>query len=266
MYDDYHRYQPSPINRRVYIRHEYEQPLDDVDSYDLWPRAHGLGMAGHDMPRYFPSARNSSPTLEMYPQQQQQHYLPQRPRVDSISFGHLPRRRGVGRKLPATPTQPSTLNIDSLMNCRQVEPSHGVLCGDDDAAALSAHINFPKVNRSPSRFSVSARSGPRLPDVNLDGRGRGLPSRHGGWSRSLDDPDVFEEAVLAGRGSRQLPTIGPRQLASAFGRGPTAAAGIRRELPRPGTTIGFSSASGHGYPLKRMGASAIVDSDDEDWC
>ena len=118
-----------------------------------------------------------------------------------------------------------------------------------------------------------------------------LPMIRGGrWSRSLDDPVAFEEAVMAGRGTRQLPTVGPQQLASAMrGRGlpqqqqqqqqmPFHPGGGRRELPRPGTTIGFASA---GYPLQHQqqgsnvavgvaataAAGALTESDDEDdWC
>ena len=122
-----------------------------------------------------------------------------------------------------------------------------------------------------------------------------LPMIRGGrWSRSLDDPVAFEEAVMAGRGSRQLPTVGPQQLASAMMRGrgmpPTSqpnqpyhqtGSGGRRELPRPGTTIGFATGSHHGYPLQHQqqgssvavgvaataAAGAISESeDDDDWC
>lgn len=86
----------------------------------------------------------------------------------------------------------------------------------------------------------------------------------------MDDPITFEEAVIAGRGTRQLPTVGPQQLASAGiskGRGrPLPGSGPRRELPRPGTTIGFTTVSGMGYPLKHQGSGGISESDDEDWC
>ena len=50
---------------------------------------------------------------------------------------------------------------------------------------------------------------------------RCLPGRSGiaRWSRSLDDhPVTFEEAVIAGRGSRQLPVVGPQQLLASSGR------------------------------------------------
>ena len=55
------------------------------------------------------------------------------------------------------------------------------------------------------------------------------------WSRSLDDPVAFEEAVLAGRGTRQLPTVGPQQLATAAGLG--RGSRVRRELPRYGMNV-----------------------------
>ena len=121
--------------------------------------------------------------------------------------------------------------------------------------------------------AISTRKVARLPEIPASAtRRRGLPLRHGTWSRSLDDPITFEEAVIAGRGSRQLPTVGPQQLASAGmittkGRGrPRPVSGPRRELPRPGTTIGFTTVSGMGYPLKHQGSGGISESDDEDWC
>ena len=87
-------------------------------------------------------------------------------------------------------------------------------------------INFPKLNLSPSRSSIltnlknrtlgggvnnnsnqmngiGGRSA-RLPDIPDYGKGathrRQLPTRGGRWSRSLDDPDTFDEVVRAGRG------------------------------------------------------------------
>ena len=85
----------------------------------------------------------------------------------------------------------------------------------------------------------------------------------------------FEEAVIAGRGTRQLPVVGPQQLmqqssvaASAGGRG-RGLHSLRRELPRPGnstanTSMAFSMRhtrpSGDGiFPI-------YVDSEEEDWC
>lgn len=195
------------------------------------------------------------------------------------------RRSGGGRRLPATPTQPSTLNIDSLANISQQPTVNDPLIVTDTAAnstskgpssaaasLLSAAINFPKLNPSPSRANLHSggRKGARLPEVPMNRGRRGGGSgggglRQGTWSRSLDDPVAFEEAVLAGRGTRQLPTVGPQQLASARGRGRPVGGLPRRELPRPGTTIGFSTvSSNHGYPMKHE--EVLSESDGEDWC
>lgn len=230
------------------------------------------------------------------PSPQRQHRLPLGPGGPvgqrGGSGGHHPsgpqRRRGAGRRLPPTPSQPSTLNIDSLANISMSsKPVSNSMLGPSASSehGLTAPINFPKLNTSPSRGSlagVSARKGARLPEVpTLTSKQRSIPLRQGRWSRSLEDPVSFEEAVIAGRGSRQLPTIGPQQLASALGRGRAAAGGQpqqhggRRELPRPGTTIGFSSQQLHGYPLQhqqqqqqqQQGSHAVVsESEDEDWC
>ena len=64
-------------------------------------------------------------------------------------------RRG-HRRLPATPTQPSTLNIDSLANISHSISGTGNNSGlgkvnDRSEATLSAPINFPKLSTSPSR-------------------------------------------------------------------------------------------------------------------
>ena len=65
-------------------------------------------------------------------------------------------RRG-HRRLPATPTQPSTLNIDSLANISHSISSTGNNTGpgavNDSGATLNAPINFPKLNTSPSRYT-----------------------------------------------------------------------------------------------------------------
>ena len=183
--------------------------------------------------------------------------------------------RSGGRRLPATPKQPSTLNIDSLNNAASRPTS-------TNTAAPSMGINFPKLNASPSRNNLNnslppqatpSSRGARLPDLpttSAMNRRRLQQMQPGRWSRSLDETQQqmsFEEAVMAGRGTRQLPTVGPQQLASA-GRGRGFAAGTRRELPRPGTTIGFAGVSGGAYPLKQQSSHNMSESegDEEDWC
>ena len=134
-----------------------------------------------------------------------------------------------GRRLPQTPNKPSTLNIDSLTNVATMPSNSGLHPSKEvgeNANSNRLSINFPKLNLSPSRSSIltnlknrtlgsgvsnnsnqmngiGGRSA-RLPDIPDYGKGtthrRQLPTRGGRWSRSLDDPDTFDEVVRAGRG------------------------------------------------------------------
>ena len=137
---------------------------------------------------------------------------------------------GGGRRLPPTPNKPSTLNIDSLTNVAAAIPSNSGLHpskeGNENQSSNRLSINFPKLNLSPSRNSLLANlknrtlgsvvgnnsqvtgvggTGARLPDlpeqaIKGNNHRRQLPRRGGRWSRSLDDPDTFDEVVRAGRG------------------------------------------------------------------
>ena len=136
-----------------------------------------------------------------------------------------------GRRLPPTPNKPSTLNIDSLTNVAAIPAGlHPSKEGVDNQNSNRLSINFPKLNLSPSRSSiltnlknrtlgtvvgnntghmngVGGRSA-RLPDIpdqgNRTSHRRQLPTRGGRWSRSLEDPDTFDEVVRAGRGMSQI--------------------------------------------------------------
>lgn len=206
------------------------------------------------------------------------------------------RRMGQGRRLPATPTHPSTLNIDSLANVssssqQQTGSGTGVGGGGGE------RINFPKLNPSPSRPAIRTGAGvvsraganarlPQVPSTSaaVAGPGHGAPSgateqgislRNMMLGRGAVEPEETV-AVMSGRGrgGRQLPRVGPEHLASAdsggiMGRGGASSGGMRRELPRPGTTIGFSNVGSHGYPMdhrRSIGGSRISDTDEEDWC
>ena len=91
-----------------------------------------------------------------------------------------------------------------------------------------------------------------------------LPPRQmmGKWSRSLDDPMTFEEAIIAGRGTRQLPAIGPQQLLQQNSGRSRGLLNSRRELPRPGPSV-----DNNGMTFHPSASAAYLDSDeDEDWC
>ena len=163
----------------------------------------------------------------------------------------VPRGGGV-RRLPPTPAQPSLLNIDNLTQDPSLKARD--LLGSD-------LFNFPRLETSPTKILLK----------NI-GRFRGRPGEESHqtrpgrptWSRSLDDPLTFEEAVIAGRGTRQLPVIGPQQLLQGRGRGPNIPH-VRRELPRPGTSVDLTMTN--GSQRMNMYPQAIYDSDeDEDWC
>lgn len=159
---------------------------------------------------------------------------------------------GPGRRLPATPTHPSTLNIDSLGNVSSSRQQNGSAVG---GGGNEHRINFPKVDPSPSRPAIRSGAGARLPQVPSSTSAAGLPIgaeeqgislRNMMLSRGAVDPDAAAAAVMSGRGrgGRQLPRVGPEHLASAdsggiVGRGGASSGGMRRELPRPGTTVGF---------------------------
>lgn len=186
----------------------------------------------------------------------------------------VPRGGGV-RRLPPTPAQPSLLNIDNLTQDPNLSNKSRDLLGAD-------LFNFPRLETSPTRMKMLLQSVGRLksarstaPDETTAAHQqtpRNLPPSHamGTWSRSLDDPLTFEEAVIAGRGTRQLPVIGPQQLLQGRGGGGRSLNAIpmsqtRRELPRPGTSVDLTMTNGS----QRMNVypQTIYDSDeDEDWC
>ena len=178
------------------------------------------------------------------------HRNPARVRLPIMKAPTVPKRRGGGRRLPATPTQPSTLNLDELAGA----PASSV--GTNNFLGVDL-FNFPRLETSPTRMKLLLQSLGRKSNHVGSGRTgppmvprRNLPGRVCHWtSRSLDDPISFEEAVIAGRGSRQLPIVGPQQL---LGRG-RGAIQPKRELPRPGVSAHHQTA--------------FIDSDeDEDWC
>ncbi|KAJ3619597.1 hypothetical protein MTP99_005266 [Tenebrio molitor] len=115
----------------------------------------------------------------------------------SVQHSHpmLGGRRGQGRRLPPTPSKPSTL---------QLRPGP---------------INFPKLNASPTHQmqSHSAHATPHAIPHNYHHREREplreiMPSSGGGVAPARDSnqaPLSFEQAVALGRGGRMLPSPVP---------------------------------------------------------
>jgi hypothetical protein len=145
------------------------------------------------------------------------------------------------RRLPPTPQQPSNLNID------QLQP---VLLS---RSSSELPINFPRLNPSPSRKSspllIGAAGVPPgggspfgplppgmipsvLPRPPVPIR-RTLPAPQPGWAG-------LEEAVAAGRGSRQLPVV--------------------THPPRPG--VGLSPSRRKVNHVRRE----ELEEEEEDWC
>ena len=141
-----------------------------------------------------------------------------------------------GRRLPATPNHPTTLNIDSLGNVSS--PSGSGTGGIGAPRPIGEHVNFPKLDPSPSRQAA-------IRNVSTSG------ARQGGESRRRRRRDellsrgsvVERDGLVSGRGGgggRQLPRVGPECDGSGILMIQGASSGgIRRELPRPGTTIGL---------------------------
>ena len=146
------------------------------------------------------------------------------------------------RRLPPTPQQPSNLNID------QLQP---VLLS---RSSSELPINFPRLSLSPSRKSSPLLVGTTVPHHNGNGAfgplppgmipsvlprppvqtRRTLPAPVPGWAE-------LEEAVAAGRGSRQLPVV--------------------VQPPRPG--VGLSPSRRTMNHIRR---EEEEEEEEEDWC
>jgi hypothetical protein len=175
-------------------------------------------------------------------------HLPARP---VLSFSPSPHRRSATdpnisgslrpalpprRRLPPTPQQPSNLNID------QLQP---VLLS---RSTSELPINFPRLSLSPSRKSspsagvaTAAAAFVQLPPGMIPSvlprppvpARRTLPAPLPGWAS-------LEEAVAAGRGSRQLPVV--------------------VQPGRPG--VGFSPSRRGLAQVRRD----VEEEEEEDWC
>ena len=212
------------------------------------------------------------PNPDVRPKTRRQHFSNA---VFVTAKSNNPRRVGGVRRFPATPAEPSLLNIENLNN-----PSVG---GDQNISTRARHmlgvdlVNFPRLETSPTRMKLLMQSVGKLRGrVGIDTSAPPVQprSQRQTGSRSLDDSMTFEEAIIAGRGTRQLPVIGPQQLLQgSHGRG--RGGGGRRELPRPGTSVDLSMNTGclqqatNGIPIPpATSVSAYMESEDdeEEWC
>ena len=143
-----------------------------------------------------------------------------------------------GRHLPATPNHPTTLNIDSLGNVSSLSGSGtGGIGGIGAPRPIGEQVNLPKLDPSPSRQAT-------IRNVSTSG------ARQGGVSGRLRRDEMMSRSsvverheFMSGRGGssgRQLPRLGREYDSSDVIMTRDVSSGrIRRDLPRPGTTIGL---------------------------
>ncbi|XP_043195368.1 voltage-dependent calcium channel type A subunit alpha-1-like isoform X4 [Amphibalanus amphitrite] len=149
------------------------------------------------------------------------------PRRTGNSFPTLPSRRSGGRRLPPTPSRPSTLD--------PAEFPHVARAAGYRPPPGAAPFNFPKVNASPTH------TGRRMPAPGVPPVRR--PPLPPTYAAEPQPPLSFEEAVAMGRGTRQLPS-------------PVVPNGYR-----PG-----GGGAGVARPAGRRLPQPAGDSEDEDWC
>lgn len=179
------------------------------------------------------------------------------------------RRRGPARRLPETPKQPSMLDIDGLADKTNLATKGRDLLGAD-------LFSFPRLETSPTRMKVlfqnvkgrwAADNIPSTIQERPNKRTLPPPREALGpkWSRM-----TFEEAIIAGRGSRQLPVIGPQQLLQCSAAGRWGQRSFpRRELPRPGAKVDLAMMTngGYGNNVRSEAVYMAGESDEEeDWC
>ncbi|XP_055950226.1 voltage-dependent calcium channel type A subunit alpha-1-like isoform X4 [Argiope bruennichi] len=145
-----------------------------------------------------PSPTPSTPTQSEYYGTSHLHYRSRSPSPSSVHSLPLvhPRR---GRRLPPTPTKPSTLKLDVLstdaINFPDVSHSPTV------PQPSRSSINFPKLSASPTHNQPwrERTAGPSLVKDHREGPG------HGTHLKAVE-PLSFEAAAAIGRGSRHLPS------------------------------------------------------------
>merc|ERR1719510_2598795 len=143
------------------------------------------------------------PNPDVRPKTRRQHFSNA---VFVTAKSNIPRRVGGVRRLPATPAEPSLLNIENLAPCTEA--------GDQNFSTRARHmlgvdlVNFPRLETSPTRMKLLMQSVGKLRGrVGIDASAapttvQPRSQRHTAAamaSRSLDDSMTFEEAIIAGR-------------------------------------------------------------------
>nr|XP_042909199.1 voltage-dependent calcium channel type A subunit alpha-1 isoform X2 [Parasteatoda tepidariorum] len=224
-----------------------------------------------------PSPSPSTPTQSEYYGTSHLHYRSRSPSPSSVhSLPVVHRRPGGGRRLPPTPTKPSTLKLDILSDpINFPDVSHSPTVPQPNRSPGS--INFPKLSASPTHASLMNSQQQHPP-----WRDRTAGPTHASASLSVDVKDVHirEEPVhglpaIIKTDSSFAPTaLGQRieplsfEAAAAIGRG-------SRHLPSP-LPNGYKPGQRERLQREREPVTMVVrtkskgprrhDLDEDDWC
>ncbi|GFU29399.1 voltage-dependent calcium channel type A subunit alpha-1 [Nephila pilipes] len=142
-----------------------------------------------------PSPTPSTPTQSEYYGTSHLHYRSRSPSPSSVHSLPLvhPRR---GRRLPPTPTKPSTLKLDANVISTDAINFPDVSHSPTVPQPSRSSINFPKLSASPTHTQPwrERTAGPSLNKDHREGHLKAI------------EPLSFEAAAAIGRGSRHLPS------------------------------------------------------------
>lgn len=232
-----------------------------------------------DRPSRTPSPTPSTPTQSEYYGTSHLHYRSRSPSPSSVrSLPVVQRRPGGGRRLPPTPTKPSTLRLDIIssdpINFPDVSHSPTV----PQPSRSPGSINFPKLSASPTHTSlINSQQHPPWRDrtaghslsvdaPNIHHREEpahgvpAIPKPDGNYSTYTStsashgqrvEPLSFEAAAAIGRGSRHLPS----PLPNGYKPGQRERERLQRER-EPLTLVVRTNRKGPRHH----------DPDEDDWC
>ncbi|XP_054715449.1 voltage-dependent calcium channel type A subunit alpha-1-like [Uloborus diversus] len=197
-----------------------------------------------------PSPSPSTPTRSEYYGTSHLHYRSRSPSPSSVRS--LPvvqqRRPGGGRRLPPTPTKPSTLRLDVAssdpINFPDVSHSPTV----PQPSRSPGSINFPKLSASPTHANTQQQQHPPWRERTAGGPAAAPPAKEYG---TFGQPLSFEAAAAMGRGSRHLPST----LPNGYKPGQRERERLQREK-EPLTMV----------VRTKVKAPSRHDPDEDDWC